>query len=516
MSKDHSTTRVSVIGAGPGGLAAAMLLAAKGYHVDVYEKQPRIGGRSSRLELGEYRFDRGATFLMIPSLLEELFEAAGRSVHDYVDLKRLDPLYALHFGNTVFTPSSDLEQTVAQIEKLFPGNGEGYRRFMHEEQLKFDRVSPLLRRPFTGWTDYLRSDLLRALPRLHALDTVYGRLSKYFTDERLRWSFTFQSKYLGMSPWECPGTFTILSFMEHRYGLYHPLGGVHALFDAMAKVIQEYGGAIHTSCGVREVTVERGRATGLILDNGERVESDHVVVNADFGTAVTKLFAPGVLRKYTPAHMERKKFSLSTVMLYLGIKGTVDLPHHSVHFAEDYRQNVDDITKHMRLSEDPSIYVHNPSLLDPTLAPAGKSSLYVLMPVPNLGADVDWDRERDAVLEKLLARLERIPALADLRTRIEVAHHMTPLEWENELDVYKGATFNLAHNLGQMMALRPHNRFEEVEGVWLAGGGTHPGSGLPTIFESARISVDLIEREDQRHRHRTTVMHSAADTRHSL
>lgn len=292
--------------------------------------------------------------------------------------------------------------------------------------------------------------------------------------------------------------------------------GVHALFDAMAKVIQEYGGVIHTSCGVREVTVERGRATGLILDNGERVEADHVVVNADFGTAVTKLFAPGVLRKYTPAHMERKKFSLSTVMLYLGIKGTVDLPHHSVHFAEDYRQNVDDITKHMRLSEDPSIYVHNPSLLDPTLAPAGKSSLYVLMPVPNLGADVDWDRERDAVLEKLLARLERIPALADLRTRIEVAHHMTPLEWQNELDVYKGATFNLAHNLGQMMALRPHNRFEEVEGVWLAGGGTHPGSGLPTIFESARISVDLIDREDQRHRHRTTVMHSAADTRHSL
>lgn len=229
MSKDHSTTRASVIGAGPGGLAAAMLLAAKGYHVDVYEKQPRIGGRSSRLELGEYRFDRGATFLMMPSLLEELFEAAGRSVHDYVDLKRLDPLYALHFGNTVFTPSSDLEQTVAQIEKLFPGNGEGYRRFMHEEQLKFDRVSPLLRRPFTSWTDYLRSDLLRALPRLHALDTVYGRLSKYFTDERLRWAFTFQSKYLGMSPWECPGTFTILSFMEHRYGLYHPIGGACTL-----------------------------------------------------------------------------------------------------------------------------------------------------------------------------------------------------------------------------------------------------------------------------------------------
>ncbi|MBE7681705.1 phytoene desaturase family protein [Paenibacillus sp. P13VS] len=500
MISNQQRKRAAIIGAGPGGLAAAMLLSGQGYEVDVYEKQPVIGGRSARLELGEYRFDRGATFLMMPGLLEEMFELVGRKLSDYVELKELTPLYALNFGDKVFTPSRNREDTAAQIKKLFPGNEEHYLRFMQDEEVKFGKVMPLLRRPFGKLTDYLRKDALTALPKLDVNNTVYGILSRYFTDERLRWAFTFQSKYLGMSAWDCPGTFTILSFIEHHYGLFHPIGGVNRVFQGMADIVNEYGGRIHTSCPVKKVIVNNGRAEGLLLENGERIEADHVVVNADFAHAVNHLFEPGVLKKYTPEKMKRKKYSCSTAMLYLGVDGEIDLPHHSIYFPEDYRLNVDEITKHKVLSADPSLYIHNPSKLDSTLAPAGKSALYVLMPSPNLTGDIDWDVERENVREAMMKRLEVIPELADIRSRIEESMMFTPLDWENELDVYRGATFNMAHNLGQMMYLRPHNQFEELKGVWLVGGGTHPGSGLPTIFESARISVRLIQEEDAKTR----------------
>ncbi|MFP4975436.1 phytoene desaturase family protein [Paenibacillus sp. CN-4] len=497
MPLAESAAKVAVVGAGPGGLAAAMLLAAGGYRVQVYEKQPVVGGRSGRLELGNYRFDRGATFLMMPQLLKELFELAGRSLSDYVEMKELDPLYSLHFGDLVFSPSTNREDTAEQIAKLFPGDEQGYLRFMKEEENKFSRIMPLLQRPFGSLGDYLKRDVFKALPKLHAADTVYNRLSKYFKDERLRQSFTFQAKYLGMSPWECPGTFTILSFLEHRYGLYHPVGGVNRVLEAMADIIQEYGGSIHTACGVKRILVKNRQAQGLLLENGEKVDADHVVIGADFGSAMTNLFEPGLLKRYTPNKIARKRYSLSAAMLYLGIDGPVGLAHHSVHFAGDYRRNVEEITRLGVLPKDPSIYVHNPSAIDPTLAPAGKSSLYVLMPVANLQGQTEWDRDRERVRDMMLERLERIPGLAGLESRVEESLFYSPLDWQNKLDVYNGAVFNLAHNLGQMMYLRPHNRFQEIKGVWLVGGGTHPGSGLPTIFESAKISVRLLRESDR-------------------
>ncbi|MCQ4088101.1 NAD(P)/FAD-dependent oxidoreductase [Saccharibacillus sp. JS10] len=502
MGRNETNKTAVIVGAGPGGLAAAMLLGAKGYKVDVYEKQEVPGGRSGRIRLGAYTFDRGATFVMMPQLLEEIFEQSGRSVHDYVELHKLDPLYGLYFdrGQTVLMPSSDNEETAKRIKELFPGEEAGFYRFMTDESVKYQHVEPLLRRPFNGLGDYMKSDAIKALPHLKVTDTVYGQLSRYFQDERLKYAFTFQSKYLGMSAWNCPGTFTILSYMEHRYGLVHPKGGVAALWDAMKKVAEEHGVTFHMGSPIQKIMTQEGVATGVQLQNGEVRQADHIVIGSDFSMSMNHLFEPGVLKKYTPEKLEKKKYSCSTAMLYLGIDGEVDLPHHSIHFADNYEQNVKEITETLVLSEDPSIYVHNPSRLDPTLAPAGKSSLYVLVPIPNLKSDTDWIGQREELKEKMLSRLEQIPQLQDIRGRIEEEAFFTPQDWQDTLDVYQGATFNLAHNLGQMMALRPHNRFEEVERVWLVGGGTHPGSGLPTIFESARISVDLIEKADRKHR----------------
>lgn len=498
MNRNQNKRRAVVIGAGPGGLAAGMLLAGQGYKVDIYEKQAVIGGRSARLELGDYRFDRGATFLMMPHLLEEMFQKVNRSLYDYVDMQQLDPLYSLHFGDTVFKPSSDEEKTEAEIARVFPGDEQNYRNFMRDESVKYQKVEPLLRRPFGKLSDYIKQDAIKALPYLHLQDTVYGRLSRYFQDERLRWGFTFQAKYLGMSAWDCPGTFTILSYIEHHFGLHHPKGGVNQIFQAMADVIREYGGTIHTGTAVERIQVKQGRAQGILLKNGEEVKADHVVLNGDFAASMNKLFKPGVLKKYTPERIKNMKYSCSGAMLYLGVNKKIDLAHHSVHFASDYRKNVDEMTLHKTLSKDPSIYVHNPSVLDPTLAPEGKSSLYVLMPTPNTTADIDWDVQRAEIRQTMMDRLEQIPELAGLSECIEEEMFFTPLQWEKELDIYNGALFNLSHKLGQMMYLRPHNRFEEVEGVYLVGGGTHPGSGLPTIFESAKISVGLIQEDDAR------------------
>ncbi|WP_435171304.1 phytoene desaturase family protein [Paenibacillus glycanilyticus] len=489
--------RIAIIGAGPGGLAAAMLLSAAGFKVTIYEKQSYLGGRTSRLTLGDYHFDRGPTFFMMPQLLEELFAATGRSLHDYVKLLPLDPLYTLRFGSVEFSPSSNNEVTAERIKSRFPGNEDGFRRFLVDQQKQFDALEPLLKRPFSSVADYLSKDILNALPHLHPFQSVYDRLKLYFNDERLRYAFTFQSKYLGMSPWQCPGAFTMLSFLEHRFGLYHPVGGVNRVCEAMGEVVKENGGVIHLSTGVSRVLVKRGKAVGVKLDNGESVEADHVIINADFAAAMSSLFAPGDLRKYTPKKLERKRYSCSAFMLYMGVKKPVSMPHHAILFANDYRRNVDEMMGGSTLSNDPSVYVHNPSVLDSTLAPEGHSALYALMPVPNLKSGMDWGRIREEARDRMLGRLEKEPELRSLSASIEREAVITPLDWQDAHHIFAGATFNLAHTLDQMMLLRPRNRFEEIGNCWLVGGGTHPGSGLPTIFESARITSQLLLQDER-------------------
>ncbi len=241
--------------------------------------------------------------------------------------------------------------------------------------------------------------------------------------------------------------------------------------------------------------VENKKAVGVELSTGEKKYSDDVVINADFGYAVTQLFNQKHLKRYKKEKVDKKGVSLSTFMLYLGVDKPLDLPHHLILFADDYEQNVKNVTSGGALSDDDSIYVHNPSKLDPTLAPEGKSSLYVLVPVPNLEADIDWEKEAPVLREKVLHRLEQEPALKGLRNHIEVEKMITPQDWQDDYNVYKGATFNLAHNLSQMMYFRPHNKFDDVDHVFLVGGGTHPGSGLPTIYQSALISARLLDEQ---------------------
>lgn len=486
---------VIVVGAGPGGLTAAMLLASKGYAVTVYEKQPFVGGRTSSFERNGYRFDRGPTFLNMPHILEEMFEQAGRNVHDYLQLIEVDPMYELKFGSLSFFPTRKREEMVEQIEELFPGNGGGYRRFMDEEKKKFEALMPILQNKHDSLVDYGRWRFVKALPKLTVTDSVYKRLSNYFDDERLRLSFTFQAKYLGMSPWECPGAFTILSYMEHAYGIFHPIGGVNRISESMAQVITEEGGTIHTGTPVKSILMDGNSVKGVELEDGTKQYADDVIINADFAHAVNHLFPEGKGKRYSPEKMERKKYSCSAFMLYLGVNKTYDLSHHTVVFSKDYKKNVEEITKQKILSDDPSIYIQNASVTDKTLAPEGKSSIYILAPVPNNFSLIDWEKHKQDFRRLVLDQLKDKTGFQDIEEYIEVEEMYTPSDWEMDMNVYKGATFNLAHNLPQMMFFRPPNQFKEFDNCWLVGGGTHPGSGLPTIMESARITTRLLDEE---------------------
>jgi phytoene desaturase len=484
--------RVIIIGAGPGGLAAAMLLAKAGLEVTILERQPRVGGRTSPIEGDGYRFDLGPTFFLYPQILEEIFTAVGRDLHREVPMKKLDPQYRLIFGaGGELLCSANVERMVAEIAKLAPADAPQFRRFMDYNRVKLEKLAPCLQTPFLGWTSLLQARLLAVLPYLKPWKSLHAELAGYFRDPRLQLAFTFQSKYLGMSPFQCPSLFSILSFLEYEYGIWHPIGGCNALTRGMARVASELGVTIRLNEPVEEILFEGRRAVGVRTASGE-LRADAVVVNADFGHAMTTLVPGRLRRRWTDATIARKRFSCSTFMLYLGIEGRYEqLMHHNIYVTRDYRQNLDDIENRHVLTEDPSFYVENPCRTDETMAPPGHSALYVLVPVSHQHPNIDWSKERDRYRQVALRQLVKI-GVADIEKRIRFERIVTPVEWENKVGIYKGATFNLAHNLGQMLHLRPQNRFEEFDRMYLVGGGTHPGSGLPVIFESARISARLL------------------------
>ncbi len=487
--------RVVVIGAGPGGLATAMLLSHRGFSVDVFERKDKVGGRNGRLTQDGFTFDIGPTFLMMKFILEEIFQATGRDVTDYIETVSLDPMYLLDFGDTQLLSYRGRDDIAAEIARVFGEDRDGLDRFFRRERRRFEGLLPALQRPYGKFTDMFSREALAALPQLAPGRSLFDVLGDYFEDERLKLSFTFQAKYLGMSPWDCPGAFAIIPYIEHDLGIHHVMGGLNRIPEAMADVVREEGGRIHLERPVERILLDGRDARGVRLVDGEEVEADFVVVNADFGHAMSHLFEPGVLKKYSSDSLSRRHYSCSTFMLYLGIEGEVDIPHHSIYFANDYRANVDDIFKRKILSEDLSVYVQNASVTDPTLAPEGHSALYVLVPVSNNTAGIDWSERGEDYRDAILDVLENRIPMPDLRGRIRTEILIDPQRWEGEYAVYAGATFNLGHNLGQMLYFRPHNRFEEIGNVYLAGGGTHPGSGLPTIWESGRISARLIERD---------------------
>ncbi|MBY0333996.1 MAG: phytoene desaturase [Acetobacteraceae bacterium] len=492
----HNRHRVAIIGAGPGGLAAAMLLAARGARVTVFEKDSVPGGRNRLLRTPEgYTFDLGPTFFLYPRILGEIFETCGARLEEEVDLIRLDPLYRLVFEDSGATldATPDLARMEAAIAALRPGDAAGLRPFLAENRRKLEAFRPALERPFNGHRDMLRGDVVKSLKLLAPQRSVDADLKRFFRDPRVRLAFSFQTKYLGMSPFRCPSMFTILSFLEYEHGIFHPRGGCGAVAEAMARVAERLGVEFRYDTPVDRIAFKGRRAAGVEA-GGAHHAADAVVVNADFAGSVPRLIPDRLRTAWKDRRIAKARYSCSTFMLYLGIEGTLPgLAHHSVVLSPDYLANIRQIETGV-VPERPSFYLQNASATDDSLAPPGHSALYLLVPVPNLRHGTDWAEEAPRYRALALDRLRAL-GLHDIEGRIRCERIVSPQAWRDDFAVGYGATFNLAHDFGQMLAFRPRNRFQGLEHLYLVGGGTHPGSGLPVIYESARISASLLAQD---------------------
>lgn len=489
-----------IIGAGPGGLASAMLLARAGVDVKIIERLDRVGGRCSTIKAREdarpdaapYQFDMGPTFFLYPGVLEEIFSACDMDLHEAVKLVRLDPQYRLIFeagGELHCTPEA--EKMRQQIAAISPDDAQNFEHYIVENRRKFAAFTPILQSPFSSWRDVINLNMLKLLPLVRPWRSVDSDLERFFKDPRIRLAFSFQSKYLGMSPFQCPSLFTILSYLEYDYGVYHPIGGCGAVSTAMARAAESLGATISIEDEVREILFEGQQAIGVRTSSGEH-RADAIVINADFAHAMKHLVPNRLRKRWADRKLDRKKYSCSTFMMYLGIEGIYDkLAHHNIFLAKDYQKNLHEIENEHVVSDEPSVYVQNACVTDPALAPDGCSTLYVLVPVTHEHNNVDWSQRAPDFRASVIRQMEKF-GITDLEDRIRYEKILTPVSWASDMHIFKGATFNLAHNLQQMLHLRPHNRFEDLDSVYLVGGGTHPGSGLPVIYESARITSRLL------------------------
>ena len=469
-----------------------MMLAKSGVKVTVVEKGAQVGGRTASIRQDGFRFDIGPTFFLYPRVLREIFAACGYDLDREVPMTRLDPQYRLVFGSggeLLATPNiAQMERAIAAIS---PEDARRFHQFILRNRTKLEKFMPFLQQPFTSWRDLAKPEMMKLLPLLAPWKSLDGDLQVHFKDERIRLGFSFQSKYLGMSPFRCPSLFSILSFLEYEHGVFHPTGGCGAVTQSMANLAEELGVEILLNEPVEEVLMKDGKAIG-VRTASRTLAADAVVVNADFANAMRKLVPNRARRRWTDERIAKKKFSCSTFMMYLGIEGRYDdVSHHTIFLAKNYRQNLRDIEEGHQLSSDPSFYVQNACVTDPTLAPRDHSTLYVLLPVTHDTGSVDWQRETPRFRDLAFEQMEKV-GITDVQRRIRTEKILTPQGWADDFGLYRGATFSMAHSLDQMLHLRPHNRFEDVGQMYLVGGGTHPGSGLPVIFESARITSKLL------------------------
>ncbi|MDA0674059.1 MAG: phytoene desaturase family protein [Cyanobacteria bacterium] len=486
--------RIAIVGAGPGGLATALRLVAQGYAVEVFEARDRVGGRMGGLDQGPYGFDTGPTILQLPRLYDDLFAQAGLNRADYIPFLPVEPYTRVRFwDHTHLDLTTDQDQLKAQLAAIRPDLPAAFDRWYAQQQRQYARgYEPYLGQPARSLLGYLKLEELPAALGFRPWETLYQHFWNAFRDERLVYAFSYPAKYLGMHPTLSASVFSLIPYVELADGVWHPQGGFRALAQAIARAITDLGGRIHLNCPVQQIALRGRQATGVVLSTGETVAADGVVVNGDFARAVQDLLPPAVRGKYSDRYFARKQFSCSTFMLYLGLNRRYDLPHHQIYLSAHIRRRDRPFIDDSALDAvDPPFYVCNPTVTDPTSAPPGHSTLYVLVPIPHTGYGVDWAQEKQAYRDFVISRLPKL-GFDNVVDHIQTETCYTANTWQDAYSVYLGAVFNLSHGLTQLGPFRPPIRSETVTGLYWVGGAVHPGSGLMTILEAAKHTAQFV------------------------
>ncbi|SFK19252.1 phytoene desaturase [Roseomonas stagni] len=481
-----------VIGSGFGGLAAAIRLGARGWRVTVLEKLDAPGGRAYVYRQDGFTFDAGPTIITAPYLLEELWTLCGRRMADDLDLRAMNPFYQIRFDDgTVMNCSADLDATRAEIARIAPEDLPGFERFIAVSERIFDiAFAKLADQPF-----HQLSTLLAAVPDMMKLGgwrTVYGKVSDYFTNDKLRIAFSFHPLLIGGNPLTTTAYYCLIAHLERLHGVHYAMGGMGAVVNGLAGLIEGQGGRFRFNAEVEQITVADGRAKGVRLKGGETIAADVVVSNADVGWTYSKLLSEHPRRRWTDAKVARTRYSMSLFVWYFGTNRRFDnVYHHTMVLGPRYRELLTDIFKRKKLAKDFSLYLHRPTATDPSLAPPGCDSFYVLSPVPHLGSGTDWAQQAEPYRAAIQQRLEStvLPGLGD---SIVTSRMLTPQDFRDRLLSVNGAAFSLEPQLFQSAWFRPHNVSEEVRGLYLVGAGTHPGAGVPGVVSSAKILDQVV------------------------
>ncbi|MCA0352817.1 MAG: phytoene desaturase [Chloroflexi bacterium] len=489
--------RIVVIGSGFGGLGAAIRLQAKGHDVTILEKRDKPGGRAYVYEQDGFKFDGGPTVITAPFMIDDLFTLAGRKTEDYVTMMPVSPFYRIFFHDqSHFDYSDDLPSMVRQIREWNPTDVDGYLEFVRRAEQIFNKgFTELADQPFLKLADMLK--IVPDMIKLESYRTVYGFVSKFVQDERLRQVLSFHPLLVGGNPFQTTSIYTLINFLERKWGVWFAKGGTGALVQALVKLFEDLGGKIELNRDVAEISTYNGKATGVRLRDGSEIKADAVVCNSEVAWAYQNLLPSSMRKKYTDRKLARMRYSMSLVVIYFGTdrqyrgQDGPKLAHHDIILGPRYQPLLDDIFTKKQLADDFSLYLHMPTLTDPSLAPAGCEAFYVLSPVPHLGSGTDWRQAAKPYRDRIMNFLED-RYLPNLSKHIVSEHMITPLHFAETLNSYQGSAFSVEPILTQSAWFRPHNRSEEIPNLYFVGAGTHPGAGLPGVLSSAKIVDDLI------------------------
>jgi len=486
----HQTAIVA--GAGFGGIASALRLRAKGYNVRLIDRCVRLGGRGQVFEKDGFRHDAGPTVLTAPHLFEELFTLFGENMSDYVTLVQPDPWYRFHYhdGET-FDYGPTQEATEAEIARLSPEDVDGYRRMGAWSKKIYDVG-------FTNLSDvpfHSPAFMIKQIPdllRLRSYESVWSMVSRHLKSDRLRRAFSIQPLLLGGNPFSTTAIYGMINHLEREHGVWFAMGGTGALVDALERLMREQGIKISLGETISRIKVEGDRATGVVLETGEELDADLVVSNMDPVHVYREMLPAAQISNVAKLRVKTSKLSMGLYVLYFGATKTwPHVAHHTVWFGDRYKDLLRDIFEKKKLADDFSLYVHRPTATDPSFAPEGCDSFYVLCPVPNLAGGQDWAVEGSKLRDRIVAALDA-SMLPGLKDHITAEFAMTPADFKTNYLSVDGAGFSLSPFFTQSAWFRFHNRGEGVQNLYFVGAGTHPGAGVPGVVSSAKVLDHLI------------------------